>query len=123
MLDMGEPIKIKDLARDLIKLSGFEPDVDIKIEYVGLRPGEKLYEELLMAEEGLRKTEHEKIFIGKPVFNDINQLRRELEMLKAILVKGDMELSENVMRKLVPGYKRREAQHGRQDLACIATYE
>lgn len=104
VLDMGEPIKIRDLARDLIKLSGFEPDVDIKIEYVGLRPGEKLYEELLMAEEGLRETEHEKIFIGKPVFNNINQLKRELEMLKAILIKGDKELTEIVVRKLVPGY-------------------
>lgn len=57
---MGEPVKIVDLARDLIRLSGFEPDVDIKIEFTGLRPGEKLYEELLMVEEGLTATKHEK---------------------------------------------------------------
>ena len=78
VLDMGEPVKILDLAKDLIKLSGFEPGVDIKIEYIGLRPGEKLYEELLMAEEGLKETKHEKIFIGKPVFNNLDQLRKEI---------------------------------------------
>ncbi len=66
VLDMGNPVLIYDLAKDLIKLSGFEPEVDIKIEITGLRPGEKLYEELLMDEEGLRKTSHEKIFIAKP---------------------------------------------------------
>jgi FlaA1/EpsC-like NDP-sugar epimerase len=65
VLDMGEPVKIDDLARDLIRLSGLKPDADIEIEYTGLRPGEKLYEELLMAEEGLAKTAHKKIFIGK----------------------------------------------------------
>ncbi len=67
VLDMGEPVKIVDLAKNLIKLSGFEPDVDICIEFTGLRPGEKLYEELLMSEEGLTDTSHEKIFIGKPI--------------------------------------------------------
>ena len=66
VLDMGEPVKIYDLAENLIKLSGFEPNKDIKIEVTGLRPGEKLYEELLMDEEGLKNTAHEKIFIGKP---------------------------------------------------------
>jgi len=65
VLDMGKPVKIVDLAKDLIRLSGFNPDVDIKIEYTGLRPGEKLYEELMLEEEGIRKTEHEKIFVGK----------------------------------------------------------
>ena len=109
VLDMGEPVKIKDLARDLIKLSGFEPDVDIKIEYMGLRPGEKLYEELLMAEEGLKETKHEKIFIGQPVFNDSEQLRKELEMLRAVLMKEDRELVEVIVRKLVPGYRRTTA--------------
>ena len=106
VLDMGEPVKIKDLARDLIKLSGFEPDVDIKIEYMGLRPGEKLYEELLMAEEGLRETKHEKIFIGQPVFNDLQQLRKEIEMLRAVLMNGDKELIDVIVKKLVPGYKK-----------------
>lgn len=66
VLDMGEPVKIYDLAVSLIKLSGLEPNVDIPIEITGLRPGEKLYEELLMSEEGLQTTAHNKIFIGKP---------------------------------------------------------
>ena len=70
VLDMGEPVKIDTLARNLIRLSGFKPDVDIKIEYTGLRPGEKLYEEKLMAEEGLRKTANEKIHIGQPIAFD-----------------------------------------------------
>lgn len=65
VLDMGEPVKIDDLARNLIELAGLRPDVDIKIEYTGLRPGEKLYEEILLDEEGLRKTENELIFIGR----------------------------------------------------------
>ena len=106
VLDMGEPVKILDLARDLIKLSGFEPDVDIKIEYTGLRPGEKLYEELLTAEEGLKGTRHEKIFVGRSVLNDTDQLIKELEMLKAILIKEDKELIEGIVKRLVPTYKK-----------------
>lgn len=72
ILDMGEPVKIVDLARDLIRLSGLEPDKDIKIQFVGMRPGEKLYEELLTAEEGADATRHERIFVAKP--NGINEL-------------------------------------------------
>ena len=64
VLDMGSPVKIDDLARNMIRLSGYEPDVDIEIVYTGLRPGEKLYEELLMSEEGLDKTANELIFVG-----------------------------------------------------------
>lgn len=67
VLDMGEPVKIDTLARNLIRLSGLRPDEDIRIEYIGLRPGEKLYEEKLMAEEGLEKTANDLIHIGKPV--------------------------------------------------------
>ena len=67
ILDMGEPVKIDDMARNLIKLSGYTPDVDIMVEYTGLRPGEKLYEELLMSEEGLESTENSLIHIGKPI--------------------------------------------------------
>jgi FlaA1/EpsC-like NDP-sugar epimerase len=67
VLDMGECVKIDDLARDVIRLSGYIPDVDIKIEYTGLRPGEKLYEELLLAEEGIMTTKHEYIFVAKPL--------------------------------------------------------
>ena len=64
VLDMGEPVRIDDLARNLIRLSGFEPDVDIEVRYTGLRPGEKLYEEMLMQEEGLRSTPNHLIHIG-----------------------------------------------------------
>ncbi|MBR6019171.1 MAG: polysaccharide biosynthesis protein [Lachnospiraceae bacterium] len=81
VLDMGSPVKIDTLARNLIRLSGLKPDVDIKIEYTGLRPGEKLYEEKLMAEEGLEKTENEKIHIGRPLKFDINRFLDDLDDL------------------------------------------
>ena len=81
VLDMGEPVKIDTLARNLIKLSGYKPDEDIKIVYTGLRPGEKLYEEKLMAEEGLEKTENQLIHIGKPIPFDIEKFFGQLEML------------------------------------------
>lgn len=106
VLDMGEPVKIIDLARDLIKLSGFEPNVDINIEITGLRPGEKLYEELLMAEEGLKETKHHKIFIGKPVLTDLAQLDKELEVLEMIIKKEEGELIGEVVKKLVPTYRK-----------------
>ncbi len=81
VLDMGSPVKIDTLARNLIRLSGFKPDVDIKIEYTGLRPGEKLYEEKLMAEEGLRKTANELIHIGSPIPFDTDKFLSQLEPL------------------------------------------
>ena len=81
VLDMGSPVKIDTLARNMIRLSGFKPDVDIKIEYTGLRPGEKLYEEKLMAEEGLTKTENDLIFIGKPIPFDTDKFMYQLEDL------------------------------------------
>lgn len=81
VLDMGSPVKIDTLARNLIKLSGYKPDVDIKVEYTGLRPGEKLYEEKLMAEEGLTKTENELIHIGKPIPFDIEEFLHQMEKL------------------------------------------
>lgn len=79
VLDMGDPVKIDTLARNLIKLSGYEPDVDIKIEYTGLRPGEKMYEEKLMDEEGIRKTENDLIHIGSPIRFDLEEF---LQLLK-----------------------------------------
>ncbi len=81
VLDMGSPVKIDTLARNLIKLSGLKPDVDIKIEYTGLRPGEKLYEEKLMAEEGLRKTQNDKIHIGCPIPFDTDEFLQQLGTL------------------------------------------
>lgn len=82
VLDMGEPVKIDDLARNLIKLSGHRPDEDIKIVYTGLRPGEKLYEELLMKEEGLTSTRHKRIFIGKPIVFVHEEFWEQLAELK-----------------------------------------
>lgn len=81
VLDMGSPVKIDTLARNLIRLSGFKPDVDIKIEYTGLRPGEKLYEEKLMAEEGLRKTDNNLIHIGSPIPFDTDEFLTKLDVL------------------------------------------
>lgn len=104
VLDMGEPVKIVDLAKNLIKLSGFEIDVDIFIEFTGLRPGEKLYEELLMSEEGLTDTSHEKIFIGKPISINVEKCKMNLEFLKAIVDKERVELIDIIMRELVPTY-------------------
>lgn len=106
VLDMGEPVRIADLARDLIRLSGFEPGVDMHIEYSGLRPGEKLYEELLMAEEGLTSTTHEKIFIGQPLEMDIERLTKDLDVLRTISEKEDKSVLEMVMKKLVPTYRK-----------------
>lgn len=105
VLDMGEPVKIIDLARDLIKLSGLEPEKDIPIEIVGLRPGEKLYEELLMDEEGLESTKHDKIFIGQPIFNDYKVLVKKLNYLQELMHYGSNEAIKREIGKLVPTYK------------------
>ncbi len=107
ILDMGEPVKIYDLAVNLIKLSGYRPNVDIKIEFTGLRPGEKLYEELLMNEEGLQKTRHEKIFIGQPFFCDMEQIKEYLDLLEDALKSNDNEEIKNAVAKIVPTYVRK----------------
>ena len=106
ILDMGQPVKILDLATNLIKLSGLEPGVDIKINYSGLRPGEKLYEELLMAEEGILETYHEKIFIGKPIDLDKESLNLKLNKLKEIIKNEETDLIEPLMKEIVPTYKK-----------------
>lgn len=103
VLDMGEPVRIADLARDLISLSGLEPDVDIKIEYTGLRPGEKLYEELLMAEEGLENTAHKKIFIGKQQDMSFQEVIMCIKALENSMESDEM--LRETMAKLVPTYK------------------
>lgn len=107
VLDMGEPVKIIDLARNLIKLSGFEPDIDIKIEITGLRPGEKLYEEVLMNEEGLKKTSNDQIRIGCPIDIDEAEFRKELNILKRVAENNQDEKVDLIMKSIVPTYIRR----------------
>lgn len=89
LLDMGEPVRILDLARDLIRLSGLEPDKDIKIQYCGVRPGEKIIEELLTAEEGVATTKYERIYVSTPQSMNWQQFRRDLLELEELLVSGD----------------------------------
>jgi FlaA1/EpsC-like NDP-sugar epimerase len=105
VLDMGQPVKIYDLARNLIKLSGYKPDEDIEIVFTGLRPGEKLYEELLLEEEGLSTTRHNKIFVAKPIFTDLAMLKRELAILSELLLQ-DAEEVINYIPHIVPTYSR-----------------
>ncbi|NSF75152.1 polysaccharide biosynthesis protein, partial [Blautia wexlerae] len=103
VLDMGAPVKIDTLARNLIKMSGMTPDVDIKVEYTGLRPGEKLYEEKLMAEEGLTKTENELIHIGKPIPFDTDEFLRQLERLAVVAYGNELGIRSYV-EEIVPTY-------------------
>lgn len=103
VLDMGSPVKIDTLARNLIKLSGLVPDVDIKIEYTGLRPGEKLYEEKLMAEEGLKRTPNKLIHIGNPIPFDTVEFRAQLEELMTAAYDNDDDI-RTIVEKMVPTY-------------------
>ena len=103
VLDMGEPVKITTLARNLIRLSGYTPDVDIKLEFTGLRPGEKLYEEKLMSEEGLKKTKNDLIHIGCPIPFDINEFLDELDGLLAAAYRNEDDMKERV-QKIVSTY-------------------
>ena len=106
VLDMGEPVKIDDMARNLIRLSGFEPDVDIPIVYTGLRPGEKMFEECLREEEGLQKTDNDLIFIGKPIQFDEKEFFEQLIELKKAAYEDNPQMKE-VVSKLVPSYQYR----------------
>lgn len=103
VLNMGEPVKILDLATNLIKLSGYKPGEDIEIKFTGLRPGEKMYEELLMNEEGLKETANKMIFIGKPIEFDEEEFRRQLDLLEQEAVNEDGDIRKEVM-KIVPTY-------------------
>ena len=103
VLDMGEPVKIDDMARNLIRLSGYEPDVDIAIEYTGLRPGEKLYEELLMEEEGLQETANKLIHIGKPIEMDDEKFKEQLDRLDAAYRIEAANMKE-LVAEIVPTY-------------------
>ena len=97
VLEMGDPVKIDTLARNMIKLSGYRPDVDIKIVYTGLRPGEKLYEEKLMAEEGLKKTDNNLIYIGNPIKFDFDTFPTKLEILLTAAYANREDIRERMM--------------------------
>jgi len=104
VLDMGEPVKILDLAESLIRLSGYEPYKDIDIKFSGLRPGEKLFEELLIDEEGIRKTQNLKIFIGTPIDVSPVYLFEFLDRFKSIAEHNDTIGLIEMLHDLVPGY-------------------
>ncbi len=104
VLDMGEPVKILELAENLIRLSGFTPYKDIQIEFTGLRPGEKLYEELLMSEEGLEGTENELIHIGRPIDFDEDELFETLEVMKNVMYNEEANIL-SLVKKIVPTYQ------------------
>lgn len=106
ILDMGSPVRIYDLAEKIIRLSGFRPNVDIPIKVTGLRPGEKLYEELLMSEEGLTDTEHKKIFIGKPSDITIKDVEEKLAVLSEALATNDPDAVKAAITATVPTYRR-----------------
>ena len=105
VLDMGSPVKIDTLARNLIRLSGFKPDVDIRIEYSGLRPGEKLYEEKLMAEEGLEDTENSRIHIGKPLCFDVDTFLEKVDGLMEVAYKNKEGEIREMVKDIVETYK------------------
>lgn len=98
VLDMGEPVKIATLARNLIRLSGFTPDVDIQLKFTGLRSGEKLYEEVLMSEEGLKKTKNDLIYVGCAIPFDIEEFLQELDELLEAAYKNKDDIKERVQR-------------------------
>lgn len=106
ILDMGQPVKIVDLACDLIRLSGLEPDHDIKIAFTGIRPGEKLYEEMLTNEEGITATKHNRIFVGKPTAYPAEQLHLMLEQLATVAVKKSAtnlaETIKDLLKQIIP---------------------
>ena len=101
VLDMGDPVRIDDLARNLIRLCGYKPDEEIKIEYTGLRPGEKLYEEKLMAEEGMKTTKNKMIHIGKPIHFDEDEFLEKLDGLMAAAYGNDLNIREKVADMVV----------------------
>ena len=104
VLDMGKPVKIVDLATNLIKLSGYKPGEDIEIKFTGLRPGEKMYEELLMDEEGLKKTDNKLIFIGKPIDFETDVFEKQLEKLIADAKKETADIRSEI-KEIVPTYQ------------------
>ena len=108
VLDMGKPVKILDLARNMIRLSGYEPDVDIQIKYIGLRPGEKLYEELLVNTEELDKTENSLIFIERDEPIDRHELAVKLSIPKKACLGGEDDEAKEALHQAVPTFHRPE---------------
>lgn len=106
ILDMGEPVKIVDLAIQLIKLSGFTPNKDIKVKFTGLRPGEKLFEELLLSEEGIKKTTHDKIFIGNPIEFNEEKFFSQVEELKKLSFENKSDEVRDLIIEMVPTYRK-----------------
>ena len=104
VLNMGDPVRIADLAKNMIRLSGYEPGVEIEIKYIGLRPGEKLYEELLMNEEGMQTTENSRIFIGRQIEFDETVFRKQLKELERAAENECPDICERVKR-MVPEYQ------------------
>ncbi len=117
VLDMGKPVKIYDLAENLIRLSGYVPNEDIKIEIIGLRPGEKLYEELLMDCEGLEKTANSKIFIGRPQSLSAEEMEIKLDMLRSVVETADDEMLRSLLEQIVPTYIKDNEKFNRESLA------
>ena len=105
ILDMGTPIKIADMARDLIRRSGFKPGVDIEVKFIGLRPGEKLYEELITEGEGIVRTPHGKIFVLKGNNCDLNWLNQKIEELVALAYDQDVDGIKSKLKEIVPDYQ------------------
>ena len=104
VLDMGDPVKIVTLAENVIKMSGFIPYKDIDIVFTGLRPGEKMYEELLQDEEGVRKTANSKIFIGSPLKMDAGRFFTDLLELKAVAYENDRDRLMRKIKVMVPTF-------------------
>ena len=115
VLDMGEPVKIYDLAVSLIKLSGLRPDIDIPIEITGLRPGEKLYEEILMSEEGLTKTNHNKIFIAKPLDEAYSEIDARVDKMEHMVENENHTLKDvtQLMKEVIPTFEEAETTNKR----------
>jgi FlaA1/EpsC-like NDP-sugar epimerase len=105
VLDMGEPVKIVDLARDLIRLSGLEPDVDVNVQFTGIRPGEKMFEELSTSAENAEKTRHPKIYIGRNHAPDLALVQRVLSDIPGLLERGDDEAVRHSLREWIPEYR------------------
>ena len=116
VLDMGKPVKIYDLAQNLIRLSGYIPNKDIKIEITGLRPGEKLYEELLMNNDNLTKTAHNKIFIDKPETIPLNKIIKQIDDLLFVAKIGNKNMLKDKLKEIVPTYNSPEFYNNKRAL-------